>query len=85
MKTSPATTLPWPSIEQMLRRRVASARAAKGWTWEQLSKELALRGWVITASNLMTRHSRMAFRADELVLILTTLGVKELSLETGAP
>jgi hypothetical protein len=39
-----------------------------------------LRGWVITPGNLMTRHSRMAFRADELVLLLDVLGVKEISI-----
>jgi hypothetical protein len=71
---------PWKDLDKALRRTVASARAARGWNWEQVSVELGQRGWTITAGNLMTRHSRMAFRADEIVLLLDVLGVKELQI-----
>lgn len=69
---------PWKEIDQGLRRLVASARASRGMSWEQVAKALAERGWEISPGNLMTRHSRMAFRADEMLLLLDVLGVANL-------
>jgi hypothetical protein len=70
----------WGGIDQSLRRTIATARAAKGWTWDDVALALAERGWEVTPGNLMTKFSRMAFRADELVLVLTVLGVTALPI-----
>ena len=66
---------------EALRRTISSARAAAGMSWEQVAKELGGRGWEITSGNLMTRHSRMAFRIDEYLLILDVLGVREIQVK----
>lgn len=66
---------------EALRRTISKARAAAGMSWGQVSKELEGRGWKITSANLMTRHSRMAFRIDEYLLILDVLGVREVRVK----
>ncbi len=71
---------PWPVVDEALRRALAVAKARKGWKWDDVAEALELRGWTITPGNLMTRHSRMAFRADELILLLDVLGVDSLSI-----
>ena len=78
---STSSNTPWSEIDQGLRRLVASARAARGMSWEQVAKAVGERGWEISAGNLMTRHSRMAFRADEMMLLLDVLGVRELPIQ----
>lgn len=67
--------------DSALRQTIADARTAAHMSWEQVSKELAGRGWNITSGNLMTRHSRMAFRVSEYLLILDVLGVKEIRVK----
>jgi hypothetical protein len=72
---------------EALRRTISTARAAAGMSWGQVAKELGARGWKISSANLMTRHSRMAFRIDEYLLILDVLGVREVRVKphlTGA-
>ena len=71
---------PWNDLDQSLRRVIATARAARAMSWEDVASAVNARGWEITAGNLMTRHSRMAFRADEYMLILDVLGVKDLAV-----
>lgn len=71
---------PWEKLDNQIRRMISSARAAKGYTWEDLAKELQIKGWDITAGNLMTRHSRCAFRADEVMLIMNVLGVQKVDV-----
>lgn len=68
--------------DSALRQTIADARTAAHMSWEQVSKELASRGWNITSGNLMTRHSRMAFRVSEYLLILDVLGVKEIRVKS---
>lgn len=51
------------------------ARTKKGWSWSTLSKALHGKGWKITPGNLATRHSRMAFRADELLVLMQVLDI----------
>lgn len=72
---------PWNTIDQSLRRMLNTARAAKGLSWEDVASMLRGRGWDISAGNLMTRHSRMAFRADEIVLLLDVLGVENVCVQ----
>lgn len=89
MATSAPTTAPapandgyievvWDRIDDGLRRTLSAARAARGWSWDDVAREVAKRGWTITPGNLMTRHSRMSFRADELILLLDVMGVRSL-------
>jgi hypothetical protein len=66
-------------LAEHVRRTLSSARAAKGWSWDAVASALSARGWNITPGNLMTRHSRGAFRADELLLLMEVLGVAEIS------
>ena len=71
---------PWKPLDEHLRRTLSSARAAKGYSWEDVSQALGARGWNITPSNLMTRHSRGAFRADEWLLIMDVLEVRSIEI-----
>lgn len=70
----------WGPIDEALRRSLSAARATKGWSWDDVAREVQARGWDITPGNLMTRQSRMSFRGDELVLLLDVLGVREISV-----
>lgn len=83
MSQTSSTSEPWGTIDEHLRRTLSSARAARGLSWEDLARELGKRGWVITPGNLMTRHSRCAFRADEYVLLMDVLGVSSVSTHAG--
>lgn len=78
---------PWSTIDQSLRRLLNTARASKGMSWDDVAAALEARGWKISAGNLMTRHSRMAFRADELIVLLDVLDVENISVKAllGAP
>lgn len=69
----------WSPIDAHIRRTISSARAAKGYSWEEVSRQLARRGWIITPGNLMTRYSRCAFRADEYILLMDVLGVSTIA------
>ena len=71
---------PWKVLDDHLRRTLSSARAAKDYSWEDVSQALAARGWNITPGNLMTRHSRGAFRADEWLLIMDVLEVRSIEV-----
>ena len=73
------TQEPWKVLDDHLRRTVSSARAAKGYSWEEVSRRLSERGWEITPGNLMTRHSRGAFRADEMLLLMAVLDIPSLT------
>ena len=73
------TQEPWKVLDDHLRRTVSSARAAKGYSWEEVSRRLSEHGWEITPGNLMTRHSRGAFRADEMLLLMAVLDIPSLS------
>jgi hypothetical protein len=70
----------WKRLDDHLRRTLSSARAAKGYSWENVSQALAARGWNITPANLMTRHSRGAFRANEWLLIMDVLEVRSIEV-----
>lgn len=76
---APAPSDPWKPLDDYLRRTLSAARAAKGYSWEEVSRRLAEKGWEITPGNLMTRHSRGAFRADELLLLMEVLGISAIS------
>ena len=73
---------PWKQLDNHLRRTLSSARAAKGYSWEDVSLALAARGWNITAINLMTRYSRVSFRANEWFLIMDVLEVRSIEIPT---
>lgn len=82
---TPTHAEPWSSIDESLRRLINSARAAKGWTWEDVAQAVQAKGWDITAGNLMTRHSRMSFRADEWLVLLAALQVKDVPVHLLVP
>lgn len=76
---------PWTEMDKALRKTLTTARAAAGMTWDEVSAALRDKGWDITPGNLMTRQSRMSFRADEYLLLLHVLGVENLSVKAHAP
>lgn len=51
-----------------------------GMNWEDVSLRLSQIGVTMTASSLMTKHSRASFKAVEYVQILMALGVSKLEL-----
>jgi len=79
------TAEPWASLDDYLRRTISAAKAVKGYSWEEVARQVQARGWKITPGNLMTRHSRGAFRADELLLLMDVLGMGALTLPTSQP
>lgn len=83
--SNPSSNSPWNEIDKSLRRLIASARASKGMSWEDVAKAVSELGWDISAGNLMTRNSRMAFRADELIVLLSVLGVNEIAVHVPRP
>lgn len=72
------------SVEEWLRRRLNAARADMGMNWEEVSQRLGHLGVQMTASSLMTKHSRASFKAVEYVQILIALGVTKLDLPPEA-
>lgn len=55
-----------------------------GMNWEDVSLRLGQIGVTMTASSLMTKHSRASFKAVEYVQILMALGVSKLELPLDA-
>lgn len=72
------------SVEEWLRRRLNAARADMGMNWEEVSQRLGHLGIQMTASSLMTKHSRASFKAVEYIQILIALGVSKLDLPLDA-
>lgn len=73
----------WEPVDEYIRCTLSSARAAKGYSWEDVSRKVAEMGWKISPGNLMTRYSRCSFRADELLLLMKALDIPTISTPTS--
>ena len=74
MSTSTKTMALW------LKRRINVAKADKGMSWAQIAAKLSTRGRRVSASSLMSKHSRSSFTGVELVALLKVLDVQTLEL-----
>jgi len=76
-------TAPARSRKEWLKRKIAAAKAEKGMSWGQIAGAWPDDAPAVTASSLMSKHSRASFTAVELVLLLQILEVR--ALEVPAP
>jgi hypothetical protein len=67
-------------LRAFVKRRLSTAKAAKGWTWDDLSFLVESLGGHQSATTLTTKHSRGSFRAQDFVLMLRAMGVRFLDL-----
>ena len=63
-----------------IKRRINVAKADKGMSWAEIAAKLSSRGRRVTASSLMSKHSRASFSGVELVTLLRVLDVHTLEL-----
>ena len=67
-------------LQETLKRKVAAAKAAKGYSWNDIAAVMTRCGSPITANNLMAKMSRGGIKATELVLIMRLLGHRFIDL-----
>ncbi|MBK6616526.1 hypothetical protein [Ottowia sp.] len=63
-----------------LKRRINVAKAECGLNWSQVADKMSAGGPHVTASSLMSKHSRASFTAVELVFLLQVLDVRTLEV-----
>lgn len=68
------------SLGTTLNRKIRAAKAAKGYSWNDIALMMTRCGMPINASNLMAKMSRSTIRATELVLIMRLLGLRFIDL-----
>jgi hypothetical protein len=68
------------AIKEFLRRKLNMAKAAKGWTWEDISALYEALGSRQTSTTLTTKHSRGSFRAADMLLMLRAMGVRHIEM-----
>jgi len=67
-------------IRDTVKRRLAAAKAAKGYTWDDIAKAMTDCGMPMSSGNLMTKNSRGMLKATEWVLIMRVLGLRFIDL-----
>jgi len=67
-------------LTEWLKWRINVAKAEKGMSWAQIAAELSTRSRRVSASSLMSKHSRASFTGVELVALLRVLDVHTLEL-----
>jgi hypothetical protein len=67
-------------LQDMLKRKVAAAKAARGYSWQDIARIMNRCGMPISANHLAAKMSRGSFKATELVLLLRALGIRFLDL-----
>jgi hypothetical protein len=68
------------SRKDWLKRKINAAKAEKGMSWGQIAEAWSDDGHAVSASSLMSKHSRSSFTAVELVLLLQILEVRALEV-----
>lgn len=68
------------SLRAFVKRKVSTAKAAKGWTWDDLSLLIETLGGHQSATTLTTKHSRGSFRTQDFLLMLRAMGVRFIDL-----
>jgi hypothetical protein len=66
--------------QDWLKRKINAAKAEKGMNWSQIADAWSDDTRPVSASSLMSKHSRASFTAVELVLLLQILEVTALEL-----
>lgn len=64
----------YEKTQRDLRRQIDSARSESGLSWKDVSDRLKSFGLDISAGHLSTKHSRMTWRATEVIMVLRVLG-----------
>jgi hypothetical protein len=67
-------------LQEALRRKLASAKAAQGYTWKDIAQIMTSCGVPVRANNLMAKMSRGGLKATEMVLIMRLLGNRFIDL-----
>ncbi|MEO5625173.1 MAG: DUF6471 domain-containing protein [Dokdonella sp.] len=68
------------SLRAFVKRKISTAKASKGWTWDDLSALIEELGGNQSATTLTTKHSRGSFRAQDFLLLLRAMGVRFIDL-----
>jgi hypothetical protein len=66
--------------QDWLKRKINAAKAEKGMNWSQIADAWSDDARPVSASSLMSKHSRASFTAVELVLLLQILEVTVLEV-----
>jgi hypothetical protein len=74
MKPSREETAQW------LKRRVAAIKAEKGLNWGDIAARMTTAQHPVSASSLMSKHSRSSFTATELIALMQALGISSLEI-----
>ena len=68
------------SPEELLKRKLAAAKAARGYSWDDLAEIMTVCGMPISSGSLMAKSSRGAFKASELAVLMRALGLRFIDL-----
>lgn len=70
---------------QWLKRRVAAIKAEKGLNWGDIAVLMTTDPeHPVSASSLMSKHSRSSFTAIELIALMQVLGISSLEMPEAA-
>ena len=73
------------SRKDWLKRKINAAKAEKGMNWSQIADVWSDDARPVSASSLMSKHSRSSFTAVELLLLLQILEVPVLEVPLARP
>jgi hypothetical protein len=68
------------ALRAFVKRKLSTAKASKGWTWDDISALIEELGGHQSGTTLTTKHSRGSFRAQDFLLMLRALGVRFIDL-----
>jgi len=67
-------------LQDTLKRKVAAAKAARGYSWQDIAAIMTRCGVPISANHLMAKMSRGSFKATEFILLMRALGLRFVDL-----
>lgn len=67
-------------IQELVRRKIAAAKAARDLSWEELAQLMTRHGMPTNANRLTAKNSRGSFKASEFIVLLRLLGARFIDL-----
>jgi len=67
-------------LQDTLKRKLAVAKAARGYSWQDIAAIMTRCGVPISANHLMAKMSRGSFKATEFLLLMRLLGMHSIEL-----